>query len=157
MKLLLAMLFILTALQSGAQRVANTFQAVENTVVSMQKLDAVYPPAIAADTAKAVFKGPQQDKFIMAYSAMLNNLAIYLNQNNFMWEKPTRIFNRIYYAADGSIDYYLVNLLGSGLSDEKQKQFLALLNNFIKTNKINISANTRFAQCSPVIYKNVNN
>lgn len=121
----------------------------------MQKLDAVYPPAIASDSTKAVFRGAQQYKFISVYSALLNRLAVYLNSNNFEWVTPTRIFNKIYFAPDGSIDYYLVNLVGTGLNDDKQQRFISLLNKFVQTNKIDISANTRFAQCSPVIYKDV--
>ena len=142
-------------LKVSAQHIASTFQAAEKGAYSMQKLDAIYPAALAADSTKAVFKGGQQEKLITAYSALLNKLSVYLNKNNFRWDKPTRIFNRIYFAADGSINYYLVNLVGSGLSNDQQKQFLKLLNQFIKTNKIDIKANTRFAQCSPVVYKNI--
>ena len=149
------MIFLFFAMHASAQHIANTFQAVEKGDFSMQKLDAIYPSAITADSTKSVFKGAQQDQFITAYSSLLNSLAVYLNNNNFKWAMPTRIFNRIYFAPDGSINYYLVNLVGTNLTDEKQQQFLNLLNSFIKTNKINITADTRFAQCSPVIYKNV--
>ena len=131
------MLLVFT-LQAFAQYVANTFQAVEKTNFSMQKLDEKYPPAISADSKKAVLKGIQQYKFIAAYSSMLNKLAVFLNNNNFKWVTPTRIFNRIYFAPNG-----------------RQQQFLRLLHDFITTNKIDITADSRFAQCSPVIYKDV--
>ena len=155
MKVMVVMLVALMGLQASAQHIANTFQAVEKGNFSMQRLDAIYPPAIAENSVKAVFKENQQNVFITAYTALLNNLAIYLNKNNFKWGAPTRIFNRIYFAADGSINYYLVNLVGSGLNAARQQRFLTLLNSFIKINKINITADTRFAQCSPVIYKDV--
>jgi len=155
MKVFAAAILLSFALNASAQHVASTFQAAEGSVYAMQKLDAVYPSAVSSDTIKEVFKGAQQAKFITAYTSMLNELAIYLHKNNFLWGAPTRIFNRVYFAADGSINYYLVNLAGTGLDDTKQKRLLDLLNTFITTNKINITANTRFAQCSPVIYKDI--
>jgi hypothetical protein len=65
MKSLVVIVFILIGLRTSAQHVASTFQAAEQGEYSMQKLDAVYPSAISSND-KAVFKGPQQDKFIIA-------------------------------------------------------------------------------------------
>jgi hypothetical protein len=152
--MIVAILLIITVSKVSAQHIANTFQVAAQAGYSMQQLDAVYPSAVSSGD-KAVFKGAAQDKFITAYTYMLNGLALYLNKNKFYWGMPTRIFNRVYFAADGSINYYLVNLEKSGLDENRQKQFLSLLNTFIKTNKINITAGTRFAQCSPVIYKDI--
>jgi hypothetical protein len=86
---------------------------------------------------------------------MLYDLNSYLNKNNFTWDKPTRIFNRIYFQPDGSINYYLVNLALPGTDTRKAKQFIPLLNQFVQTYKIKITAKTKFAQCSPVVYQDV--
>ena len=76
----------------------------------------------------------------------------------FKWEQPTRSFNRIYFNADGTIDYFLYNFQTTNvktedqLSQEKQNEFNRLLNLFIKDYKISVTAKTKFAQCSPTKY-----
>jgi hypothetical protein len=155
MKNIITILLIFTALSAKAQHVASTFQQAESTNHSMQKLDEIYPSALHSDSTKAVFKGAAQAQFINAYKTMLYDLNTYLNENNFTWGKPTRIFNRIYFKPDGSIDYYLVNLALPGTDTSKAKQFIPLLSQFVKTYKIKITAKTKFAQCSPVMYQDV--
>ncbi|WP_311950526.1 hypothetical protein [Mucilaginibacter terrae] len=147
-------ILILISVKGYAQHIAETFQEAEKKGYSMQKLDGEYASALHADSTKAVFKGGRSQEFYKAYANMLNTLAVYLNKNNFVWEKPTRIFNRIYFEPDGCISYYLVNLENTGLTASRQKQFITLVNNFIQDYKIEITGNSRFAQCSPVMYQN---
>jgi len=135
-----------------AQHVADSFQHAESAGYSMQVLDKQYKSAVGA--GDVVFKGDEK-LLISAYTAMLYDLNKYLNQNNFRWNSQVRIFNRVYFETDGSISYYLVNLKPTGLDEEKQKAFLSLLSSFIQHYKINITANSKFAQCSPVIYEDV--
>ncbi|WP_345949510.1 hypothetical protein ABDD95_21945 [Mucilaginibacter sp. PAMB04274] len=153
-KIIALPVLLLLSFGCHAQHVADTFQNAEQQGYSMMKLDKAYGSALDADSTKAVFKGQKTGEFIKAYTQMLNNLQVYLNQHGFIWDKPTRIFNRIYFEPDGSISYYLVNLKTTSLNEEKQKQFVALLKDFIQNYKINITGNTRFAQCSPVLYQN---
>ena len=147
--LILLMLFCVKNVY--AQRVADTFQHAESAGYSMQELDKKYKSAIGA--GDVVFKGDDEQRLITAYTTMLHDLNKYLNENNFRWDSRVRIFNRIYFEPDGSISYYLVNLQPTGLTVEKQKAFVSLLSNFIQHYKIKITANTRFAQCSPVVYE----
>lgn len=136
------------------QHIADSFQHAEKQGYSMQELDKRYPSAIGGDNA--IFKAAEEVKFINAYTQMLGDLAKYLNKNGFWWgNSRTRIFNRIYFEPDGSISYYLVNLEPAGMEKVKQNAFLFLLNNFIQHYKIKIKANSRFAQCSPVLYQDV--
>jgi len=155
MKYIITILLLTISLSVKAQHIAGTFQQAEGTGHSMQKLDEIYPSALHSDSAKAVFKGEAQTRFLIAYKTMLYDLNSYLNKNNFTWGKPTRIFNRIYFQPDGSIDYYLVNLALPGTDTSKAKQFIPLLNQFVQTYKIKITAKTKFAQCSPVMYQDV--
>lgn len=154
MKRILPILLVLLTTNAFAQHIASTFQAVENTDISMQKLDAIYPPAVATDQSRAVFKGNAASGFIKAYTNMQQSLGKYLHANGFSWEKPVPIFTRVYFAPDGTINYYLVNLANAGLSDKETKSFLSLLHKFIESYKISYTANSRFAQCSPVLFKN---
>ncbi len=154
MKHLLPVLFMLITSAAFAQHVANTFQAVENTDISMQRLDAIYPSAVATDQSKAVFKADSQNGFIKAYAGMQQDLGAYLRKSGFSWKKPESIFTRVYFAPDGSINYYLVNLANTSLDDSEKRSFLNLVNKFIESYKISYTATTRFAQCSPVLFKN---
>ncbi|WDF56085.1 hypothetical protein [Mucilaginibacter sp. KACC 22063] len=154
MKKLLIIVFALGIKYAQAQHIADTFQQAEAKGYSMQSLDKKYPGAIGA--GEVVFKGDDEKRLIAAYSNMMQDLSTYLNKNDFYWDKPVRIFNRVYFEPDGSISYYLVNLAPVGLQEVKQQRFLSLLNSFIQNYKINITAKSRFAQCSPVIYSNIN-
>lgn len=151
LKNVLILLLLISAKSACAQHVADTFQHAESSGYSMQELDKQYKSAIG--TGNVVFKGDDEKRLITAYTDMLFDLNRYLNQNNFRWNSKVRIFNRVYFEPDGSISYYLVNLKPAGLDEEKQKAFVSLLSNFIQHYKIKITANTRFAQCSPVIYE----
>ena len=151
LKKILVILLLFYAKSVAAQHVADTFQHAETSGYSMQQLDKQYKSAIGA--GDVVFKGDDEKRLIIAYTTMLHDLNKYLNQNNFRWNSQVRIFNRIYFEPDGSISYYLVNLKPTGLDDEKQKAFVTLLSNFIQHYKIKITANARFAQCSPVVYE----
>lgn len=151
--LLVIIALALSTVTAKAQHVAATFQDAEKKGYSMQNLDKMYPSALSSDSTKAVFKGAEQTSFINAYKGMLFDLAAYLNKNGFSWGKPTRIFNRIYFKPNGAIDYYLVNLVGTGIDDAKGAQFVKLLGDFTQFYKIKITGETRFAQCSPVLYQ----
>lgn len=155
MKYIITIFLFSVTLSVKAQHIASTFQDAEKAGYSMQKLDEIYPSALHSDSTKAVFKGEAQSQFIAAYKTMLYDLNAYLNKNNFTWGKPTRIFNRIYFKPDGSVDYYLVNLALPGTDTSKAKQFIPLLSQFVQNYKIKITAKTKFAQCSPVVYQDV--
>ena len=91
-----------------------------------------------------------------AYIKLLQDFGMFLSDHNYKWDKSTRCFNRIYFNADGTIDYFLYNFLGKPedqLSDERQNEFNKLLNLFIKGYRINVTARVKFAQCSPTTYK----
>ncbi|OKS89270.1 hypothetical protein RG47T_4754 [Mucilaginibacter polytrichastri] len=146
-------MLLITGQIAFAQHIADSFQHAESNGYSMQALDKVYKSAVGA--GDVVFKGDDEKRLITAYTTMLQDLNKYLNENNFRWNSPVRIFNRVYFEPDGSISYYLVNLKPTGLDEEKQKACINLLSKFIQRYKIKITASSKFAQCSPVIYEDV--
>lgn len=141
---------------SFAQQLGLTFDEAEKQGISISYLDSIYPSAVHSDTSLAVFKTEsEQQKMYEAYVKMLQDFGNFLSENNFKWDKPTRCFNRIYFNNNGSINYFLFNFLGKDdvkPTAEKQKEFKRLLNLFIKNYSIQITANTKFAQCSPTTY-----
>lgn len=158
MKLPIYLLFVLLllSLQSFGQHLGLTFQEAEKTGLTQPYLDSMYQSAMHVDTAEAVFKTDiEQQNMFEAYVKLLQDFGKFLSANNFNWERPTKCFNRIYFSADGTIDYFLFNFLGKPTdkpSAAREKQFTQLLNAFIKNYQIAIKAPRKFAQCSPSTY-----
>jgi hypothetical protein len=148
----LSLLFVALTFSLFPQK-AMTFQQAEKSGVRASKLDSVYPSGLHVDSMQSVFHH-RQDEFIAAYQKMLQDLGKYLKANGFTWGKPTAGFNRIYFNGNGTIDYFLYNFKKGEITEEKEKQFDALLNKFIKTYQFPMKAKTGFAQCSPVRYMN---
>lgn len=148
---------LLFSCQSVSQNRGITFQNAVKQGISFEHLDSIYTSAIHADSSLAVFKTEiEEEELLQAYTKLLQDFGKFLSANNFKWEKPTKCFNRIYFSADGTIDYFLYNFLGSSENkpnEENQKEFDRLLNVFISDYKISITADKKFAQCSPTTYK----
>lgn len=155
-KIITTLSLVFTIAVVNGQHFGMTFQDAEKQGITIPHLDSVYKSAVHVDTAKAVFKTEKQQEGVQEkYMKLLQDFGKFLTKNKFTWEKPTRCFNRIYFNSDGTIDYFLYNFLGKPadkLSDEKEKEFTRLLNSFIKDYKFGITANEKFAQCSPTTY-----
>lgn len=152
LKYLLFFLSLLPAFTS-AQKLAASFQeATDIAGLRLEQLDKEYQPALHANPELAVFKG-QEEEFIDAYKSMLTDLAVFLKENEFRWEKKSRCFNRIYMSAEGKIQYFLYNFRAGEISSEKEQQFKELLGRFIKSYQFPLSASAKFSQCSPVSYQ----
>lgn len=152
----IVMVIILTvgSLISYAQPRAISFQDAQKEGLTVQKLDKQYANALDADSVKAVFKGAAAtQRFYNAYVALLTDVAAYMQQHKFNWGKPVRMVHRIYFEPDGTIDYYLLDVKPAAIGEEKEKQFITLLNTFVKNYKLKITANKKFAQCGPAVYQ----
>ncbi|KXK39069.1 MAG: hypothetical protein UZ09_BCD002001108 [Bacteroidetes bacterium OLB9] len=138
------------------QHLGLTFQEAEKQGISIKHLDSLYQSAVHTDTSMAVFKtDKEQETMHQEYIKLLQDFGKFLSTNNFVWDKPTRCFNRIYFNTDGTIDYFLFNFLGKTEDkpdEEKQKEFQRLLNLFIKDYKFSLTSKAKFAQCSPTTY-----
>lgn len=161
--MILRLTFILLAFvftTSNAQKLplAITFQHAQQQGLTIAKLDSTYKSAVDTDLNKAVFKSPTEQRALQsAYANLLSDLQKHLAANKFKWEKPTRCFNRIYFAPNGKTDYFLYNFIPKAddpnpIAEEKRMQFEKLLGYFIKNYQFKLSADVKFAQCSPVTY-----
>lgn len=146
--ILSTLLFIL--LHAASAQVAMSLQEAEKQGLDVKRLDLSYKTGIGNDSI-AVFKG-QEDAYVKAYYAMLRDLGHHLNEHNFYWGGQVRCYNRIYFAADGSVDYYLFDF-DANISESRQKQFKELLSQFIVSYKFEMNGKKQFAQCSPVNYR----
>jgi len=143
--------------QTFGQQLGLTFQEAQKQGISIEHLDSIYMSAVHADTSLAVFKTEsEQEALFQAYAKLLQDLGQFLSDNNFKWEKPTKCFNRIYFNEDGTIAYFLFNFMGKPEdkpSEKMEKEFQELLHAFIADYQFSVTAETKFAQCSPTIYK----
>ncbi len=119
--------------------------------ITVQSLDSKYKSAVHVDNAKAVFVGSGADSLKNAYTRFLQGFGNYLKTQGFLWQAPSRCWNRIYFHADGTVDYYLFDFK-TAISNEKITRFKELFKAYAGTHKIGITASTNFAQCSPVTY-----
>jgi hypothetical protein len=147
---MLRLLFIVMSFRGASQK-AMTFNAAENQGIRLTYLDSTYRSGLHSDSTKAVF-GNKQEDFINAYRQLLQDLGSHLRVQGFMWGKETKCFNRIYFSQDGAIDFFLYNFYKDQISTEQEKVFDAHLNQFIKTYRFPLKADTKFSQCSPVRY-----
>ncbi|KEO75265.1 hypothetical protein [Anditalea andensis] len=153
MKIYLLCIFLtLTGLCYG--QAAMTFDEALAKGINIEKLDKEYKSGIHSDTSLAVFKNVNE--YISAYQSMLQELGKHLQEKGFKWSKPTKCFNRIYFAENGEVDYFLFNFYQDEISIEQEEIFKNLLNDFIQEYRFPIREDEKFAQCSPVNYKPVN-
>lgn len=161
MRLFILFCFVAFSNFMVAQNKAMTFNDAKLQGNAPEKLDTLYKGAIHTETIPGVFKTEaEQEQLIAAYTLLLQDLGAFLKKNNFIWEHPTRCFNRIYINKNGAIDYFLYNFYvnkekpETNLSEAKIAEFDRLLNAFVKDYRFSLTANENFAQCSPVTYRN---
>jgi len=157
-RLQLLVILALTALSiaTTAQTVKMPYvESIENAKlagITVDGLDSVYESAVHVDNTKAVFKTEkEQDSLIKEYTVFLRGFGEFLDKHEFKWGQPTKLWNRIYFNADGTVEYYLYSF-HTAISVEREKQFQELLRTYLASHKIGITGPRSFAQCSPVMY-----
>ncbi len=154
--LLLSYLLLAVSPSSFGQHLGMTFQEARLQNISIPHLDSLYTSAVHTDASKAVFKTEkEQQNLQQAYIKLLQDFGKFLSAHDFKWERKTKCYNRIYFSADGTIDYFLFNFLGKPEekpSDNQQETFKQLLQLFIRDYQFALTAPTKFAQCSPTTY-----
>lgn len=151
MKTILTILLLTVVNFNSYGQKAMTFTEAQENGVDIYSLDSIYKSGIHSDTTLAVFV-TNQDEYIAAYQKLLQDLGKFLKTNNFLWQSPTKGFNRIYFDKSGNIDFFLYNFRPDQLSVDQESIFKKLLNKFIANHRFSLTANTGFAQCSPVTY-----
>lgn len=127
MKKTLGTILLMTAfgLSLLAQPLGLGVTEAESRGISIQSLDSIYKSAVHVDSTQAVFTEEEDVKALYSsYVQLLQDLGNFLSENDFEWEQPRRCFNRIYFAPNGTIDYFLFKFLGDPENQpslEKQK------------------------------------
>ena len=154
-------IFLIVLLSNNLYSQSKVFSVEEaqKMGISIEKLDLEYKSAVHSDSTKAVFKSEvEQQRLQESYTKLLQDFGSFLNKNNFKWESKTKCFQRIYFAPNGKIDYFIYNFKLKNIfpenliSEEKQKEFQRLLELFVKEYTFSSTASEPFAQCSPTSY-----
>ena len=160
MRILKLFLILLFFNNLHSQSKVYSVEKAQKIGINIEKLDSEYKSAVHVDSTKAVFKTEaQQLKLQESYTKLLQDFGSFLIKNNFKWETKTKCFQRIYFAPNGKIDYFIYNfklknvLPENLISEEKQKEFQRLLELFVKEYTFSSTATEKFAQCSPTSYQ----
>lgn len=151
MKYWVITLFLITSCFHTAGQKAMSFDEAKGQEIRVSKLDSLYKSGVHSEPAQAVFNA-NAEEFIAAFQRLLQELGDYLFSHDFLWSKSTNGFNRIYFSESGKIEYFLYNFRAGQLSEEQEKKFNVLLNQFIADYQFPMKASVKFAQCSPVTY-----
>lgn len=129
-----------------------TYQEMESHGFSTEELDSLYPNALHKDTVKGPFY-KRQEEFRAEWLSFYKDLMKYLNNNDFKWGSPTQCHMKVYFNSNGEIDHWFYNFKKSDeISEATQKEFERLIKQFMKSNRIEITSNTKFSQCVGVTF-----
>ena len=155
MKTLHLGIFLVCLVCSGIQaQKALAFQVLEaQTGLSLAVLQEKYADGMHSEEERGVFPLSEHQAYNQAYQDLMQSLGDYLKQKGLVWPQTTRCFNRIYFNAEGKIDYFLYQFKADCISPELEAQFKQLLSEFIQNYRFPLKAPRAFAQCSPVVYQ----
>lgn len=150
--LLTLVLLLLLALTVSAQPVVQSIKSAEQQGINILEIDAQYRSAIDADPAKAVF-GELQSEFIKHYRSLVMDAGNHLLKEEVQMENGTRMFTRIYFSGEGTVDHFFYSGEQAGFSDAQEQEFNAAMSKFLAAYTFPLNAGEPFAQCSPVVYR----
>lgn len=134
-----------------AQTNVKSIEATASSSVSMSDIDERYGDALNTESETAVFSGRESD-FIDVYRQLIVDISSHLRARGFDFGGDTRMFTRIYFDADGSIDHFYYSREQAGFSPGQERQFNSLLTPFLSSYRFPLTSNEPFAQCSPVVF-----
>lgn len=134
-----------------AQTNVESLEATASSAVSMSDIDDQYGDALNTESETAVFSG-RESEFFNGYRQLIVDISSHLRARGFEFHGDTRMFTRIYFDADGSIDHFYYSREQAGFSPRQERQFNSLLTPFLSSYRFPLASNEPFAQCSPIVY-----
>lgn len=95
----------------------------------IETLDEDYADAGHPDTSIALFS---MKELSPAWREILTDLNTHLIDQGLNWESPLKIWNRIYFSKDGSIEYYVYNFRNEALDKRGKTSFMKRLKNLLR-------------------------
>ncbi len=147
------MLFILLVLTGGEVFSQNGIVARKGLSAKQKTIEILreeYPSAFEKDK---VVPEDKAEAYGEAWKEFLRNLGGYLSKNGLKWEDNGKIYNMIFVASNGTIDYYFYRFRDPSAPSKKQvRQFRALVKKYISTHPFNYTANRQYSQCGSVTF-----
>lgn len=148
MRYLFLFVFLLIHMEIYAQKVIN-LRDIDDALEKISKMDESYANAGHADTSLALF---DIETLIPAWRQILTDLNRHLKEEGLVWEGPLRVWQRMYFAEDGTMEYILYNIRDDTLDEEDQALFHSALESFVQVAQFELQANKKFAQCGQASY-----
>lgn len=156
-RLIFGIFFILLNTQNLNAQQVMSFKKYAQNVQDVAVLDEQYPNAIHVDSSLAVFKSREQQMELLSYyENIIVAMGQFINDSGYIWKVNTQMFNRIYFAADGSVDYFLYSFNQEALENltsDSIVEFERLVTEFFEQHPLYMKASTHFSQCGPVVFQ----
>lgn len=137
----------------NAQHIGMTFKEYEKTGYKISHLDSLYKSAVTVFETEN-----ERDSLGNSWITLLQDFGQFLHDSNFEWENVYQCWHKVYFSADGSIDYFLYRIESKDdpssifIPESQQIEFKKLLNIFISDYKFKMTAKIKFAQCGSSLY-----
>lgn len=156
MRFILLILLMSTSIATlNAQTMVQSIEATEEASIDISEIDERYEDAMNTNTQKAVFN-ERESEFYNSYKQLIYDIDSHLRKNDFHFNGETRMFTRIYFDTDGTIEHFYYSSDQAEFSADQVKQFNSLLKPFLSDYQFSQTADRPFAQCSPVVYNTGN-
>ena len=99
----------------------------------------------------------EREGIIRSWSNFHKQVNRFLEAENFDWgvsDSTISIYNRIYFDKNGTINYYVFNILNPSVSEEKKLEFEDILFKFSKDVQLELQRDQQFSQCGKTKYLN---
>lgn len=121
MRPILLFLFMICSIATlNAQTVVQSIESAEKSSIDISEIEKQYDDAMNTDPEKAVFS-ELESEFYDSYRQLIFDLASHLRKNDFHFDGETRMFTRIYFNKEGTIDHFFYSSDQAGFSTEQEQ------------------------------------
>lgn len=132
-------------------KVISLLSGGENIVEKIKVLDETHEnllnPSVSEDKINEVLK---------SWKEVHSKMNQFLNEKGFSWgldDKAVKLYNRFYFDKKGNIKVYAFRFFNK-VSETKEKEFIKLMEEFVKQTSISLEREKAFAQCGKIALPN---
>ena len=142
--------FLYSALSYGQEKVLR-IEDLGKYGVSAEKLDSIYVNGVPGSVTVPLFSEAYYNTFVeKARQNLISGMKKYLSQNGLTWECSFKIWHRMYFGADGTIELFVYHIL-SPFSGDEEKTFKKLVAEYIQHRKL-VEATNKYSICSRIVF-----
>lgn len=149
--ILLILLMSISITTLNAQAVVQSIEAAAESSTDISEIEERYGDALNTNPEMAVFHD-RESEFYDSYKKLIIDIASHLRKNDFQFDGKTRMFTRIYFDNEGTIEHFYYSSEQAGFSNKQEQQLNKLLQPYLSNYQFLQKADRPFAQCSPVVF-----